>query len=335
MKRDNVNYLLVGIFVVVMAIGFFVLLVAVTGRSGPTDSYFVEYNNVSGLKFGTGVFYEGYRVGQIEEITPVANASGMQYRIELSVAAGWKIPADSIAKVAASGLISAVTIQIQEGQADTFLNPGDNITGVGQSDLFSVLNQAADDFRVLSRDGIMPVLSNVNQQVTVLSDEILRFRREDLTPFVRMMHRRVDEDLLEGTMSVLERLERTAANLEEILSDSNQQRISSFLTHIDGAALNLNELVQRIEQTRLQMNGVLASIGELVTENQNEVSGTVAAAQTSMQELELSVKTLNQHLGAILQNVESGSRHMGEFARSIRDNPARLIRNSKAVEPGQ
>lgn len=57
MKRDNVNYLLVGAFVAVMLVLGFILLTAVTGRSGPTDEYRVFYDNVSGLKFGTGVYY--------------------------------------------------------------------------------------------------------------------------------------------------------------------------------------------------------------------------------------------------------------------------------------
>ena len=54
MKRDTINYAVVGGFVVAMGIGFVILMFAVTGRSGPTESYFVHYDNVSGLKFGTG-----------------------------------------------------------------------------------------------------------------------------------------------------------------------------------------------------------------------------------------------------------------------------------------
>ena len=41
MKRDNVNYLMVGSFATAMTIVLAVLLFAVSGRSGPTDSYYV------------------------------------------------------------------------------------------------------------------------------------------------------------------------------------------------------------------------------------------------------------------------------------------------------
>lgn len=334
MKRDNLNYVLVGLFVIAMTAAFVVLLFAVTGRSGPTDTYFVEYDNVSGLKFGTGVFYEGYRVGQIEEITPRATEEGMRYLIELSITSGWRIPSDSVASVASSGLISAVTIQIDEGASAEFLAPGASIAGRGQTDLFSVINQAASDFRTLSRDGIMPVLDNLNARITQVSEEVVRFRSDDLSPFVRMMHKRLDEDLIERSVTLLDELQKSAEGLENILGAENQTKVKAFLTHIDQVAVNLNDLVSRIETTRRQMDAVLGALDGVVEENREQLASTVDAAEASMDEMERALLTVNEHLGTILHNLESGSRHMSEFARSIREQPARLLRKSPATEPG-
>ena len=133
MKRDNVNYLMVGTFVLVMLAAFFVFLFAITGSTGPSDRYIVYYENVSGVKFGTGVYYEGYRVGQVESLVPEAGETGMRYRLDLSIAAGWRIPEDSLARVASSGLISAISINIQEGKSATALKPGGTIAGEEQS----------------------------------------------------------------------------------------------------------------------------------------------------------------------------------------------------------
>ena len=231
MKRDNLNYLMVGAFVAVMFVAFMILLAAVTGRSGPTDEYYVFYENVAGLKFGTGVYYEGYRVGQIEDITPESTDRGMRYKIELSVTADWKIPSDSVASVQSSGLISAITIEINEGQEATFLQPGDTINGRGQSDLFSVINQAAGDFRILSQEGILPLVKNLNERITQVAGEIVSFKQDDLSPFVQMMHRRLDEDLINKTVELLEHLDQSARNLQTILGDDNQQRVVNFLAH--------------------------------------------------------------------------------------------------------
>lgn len=180
----------------------------------------------------------------------------------------------------------------------------------------------------------MPVLKNLNTRISEVSDEIVAFRREELSPFVSMLHKRLDEDVIAETLVLLEHVDQSARGLQTMLGDENQQRVSSFLAHLDAVAVNLNDLVSRIEMTRVQMNGVLASLDTMVTDNQGEVSQTITSAQTSMEELETALKTVNQHLGVILYNLEGGSRQMSEFARSIRGNPARLLRNSETTEPG-
>ncbi len=240
----------------------------------------------------------------------------------------------SRARVAASGLISAVTIDISEGESTTMLSPGDTIAGEGQSDLFSVLNQAAGDFRALSQDGIMPVLKTLNERITEVADEIVKFRRDELTPLMSMLHQRIDKDVFDRSAVLLDHLDASARGLKTMLGEPNQARVTSILTHADEVAVNLNELVIRIEQTRTQMNGVLGSLGSMVDDNSGEVQAAVSSAQSSMQELDVALKTVNQHLETILHNLEGGSRNMNEFARSIRDNPARLLRNSETAEPG-
>ncbi|MEQ8494538.1 MAG: MlaD family protein [Gammaproteobacteria bacterium] len=334
MKRDTVNYTLVGAFVVAMAVAFVVLLMAVTGRGGPSDTYFVYYENVAGLKFGTGVYYEGYQVGQVEGIEPETTAEGMRYRVTLSITAGWRIPADSVARVAASGLISAVTIEIAEGGADTMLEPGAIIEGQGKADLVAVLNQAAGDFRVLSQEGILPVLDNLNQSITMISQEFLAFRRDELGPFVHMIHERLEQDILSEAQVLLAHLDESAQAINAIVADENRDRVRDFLVHLDEVALNLNALIARIEDTRVEMNGVLAGLGGMVGDNRATIKNTVRAADESMMELEQAMRTINQHLGTIMYDVEGSARNMNEFARGLRENPARLLRQAPATEPG-
>ncbi|MBK6656825.1 MAG: MCE family protein [Proteobacteria bacterium] len=335
MKRDNINYLMVGSFVLAMGVALVVLLFAVTGRSGPTDTYYVVYDNVAGLNFGTGVFFEGYRIGQVEAISPEPQAAGMRYRLELSVRSGWKIPSDSVATVAASGLISAVTIDIHQGQAATALRPGDVIDGRAQTDLFSVLNQAAGDFRVLSQEGLMPVLKNLDTRISTVTDEIVKFRHDDLTPLVTMLHERLDKEVLGGTISIIKQLDESARGLTSMFGAANQAHVKDILTHVDGVAVNLNELVTRVETSRAQADKLLVALDQLVADNRGGVDASVNSAQVSMRELQRALKTVNEHLAQILVNLEGGSRNMNEFARTIRGNPGRLLRNAETSEPGQ
>jgi phospholipid/cholesterol/gamma-HCH transport system substrate-binding protein len=329
MKRDNVNYLLVGSFVILVLIAFFVLMYFVTGSTGPADRYTVRYNNVAGLKFGTGVYYEGYHVGQIEEIEPEAASGAMRYVLTLSIARGWKIPADSIAQVVASGLISAVQIHINEGQSPKVIKPGGEISGREQQDLFAVLSEAAGQFHSLSENGVMPVLQNLNNRIDEIAEEILTFRRKQLGPLVASFDQRLNNELLGEAQALVGKLNNSAEQLEKILGSKNQVQIQQFLVHIDQAAVNLNDLITRIESTRQQMGETLVSIENLASNNDEAIGAAVANANQSMVEMREALRTVNEHLGTIMYNVEGGTRNLKEFSQAVRDNPARLIRGSE------
>ena len=111
MTNHRINYAVVGIFVIAALVSLVAAVAVLTGQTGSTTTYFTTYKNVGGLKFGTQVLYEGYPVGQVEEIAPEEFKGSTRFRITLAIAEGWRIPADSIAEVSASGLLAAVTIK--------------------------------------------------------------------------------------------------------------------------------------------------------------------------------------------------------------------------------
>ena len=82
-KRDTVNYTLVGAVVLAAIVLLLVGLALITGRSGATTGYLVRYHNVTGLRYGAPVFYQGYRIGQVAGITPERTAEGTRYKVEL------------------------------------------------------------------------------------------------------------------------------------------------------------------------------------------------------------------------------------------------------------
>ena len=332
MKRDHINYFLIGLFVLAMVAAFFVFMYFVTGRSGPMDEYFVRYKNVSGLKFGTGVFYEGYRVGQIEKIVPQPTTSGMEYALTLHVAQGWQIPDDSVARVVASGLISAVKIEINEGSSATMLTPGAEISGHAQPGIFALLSQAAGEFQDLSQHGVMPVLKNLNLRIDEVASEIIDFQREELKPLVSTFNERVNKELIGDAQVLLTRLDRSAQQLEKILGAENQEHIGDFLVHMDDVAVNLNELITRIELTRVQMGDTLATLGSIATENDVQLGSAIKNANVSMIKMREALDTINEYMGSIMYNVDGGTHELHEFAKGIRDNPTRLIRGAGQVD---
>ena len=70
MGQSKTTYVVVGAFVLIMLAGLIGLLMVLAGRTGATHAYLTPYTNVAGLKFGTPVFFEGFRAGQVEAIEP-------------------------------------------------------------------------------------------------------------------------------------------------------------------------------------------------------------------------------------------------------------------------
>lgn len=334
MKRDTVNYLVVGLFVSAVAVAFLVLMHFVTGRTGPSDLYHAYYENVTGLKFGTGVFYEGYRVGQVEEIEPTPAPAGMRYKVSFSVAKDWRIPVDSVAEVIAAGLMAQVQIQIQEGRSAEHLRPGAEIRGVQQTDLFSALSEAATGFSDLSESGVGPVLRNLDRRISQVADEFVTFRREELSPFVRNLDTHVNGELAPQATRVLGRLETSAARLEHLLGAANEARVGRLLDHADEAAVQLTHLLAGFDDTRRRMDTALARLDALVAANEDDVTRGVAHARSSLERMDTTLTVINEDIDTLMYNLSGGARQMHELARELRSNPSRILRSPEPVAEG-
>lgn len=117
MRTPAINYVIVGLFVLAAIVGVVLSLAMLTGRTGATDRYFTIYDNVGGVKFGTPVLFEGYTIGQVEDVEPEITDAGTRFRVEIAVEEGWPIPEDSSADVTASGFLGGVMINISAGDS--------------------------------------------------------------------------------------------------------------------------------------------------------------------------------------------------------------------------
>lgn len=333
MRRDNINYLAVGVFVIAVGAALLVTLYKITGRAGPTDTYHVYYDNVAGIKYGTGVYYEGFQVGQVEAVVPEAGADGLRFRVEFSVRQGWRVPEDSVARVVASGLLSAVTIDIAEGASASVLAPGSEVRGRGQANLFAAINKAASHFQELSESDIRPLLQNLNRRITELAEEYTQLSRAGVRPLVASLQERVDDPELIGRLrSTLARLDDAAAGLQQILGEDNRAQLAEILSNANAASAGLRTLVLRIEDTRVKMHGVLVELDTLVQGNKAALGETVGDVRAAAARLRSSLGVLDENIDTVMYHLQGSARNMHEFTRQIRENPGLLLGSSPQPE---
>lgn len=296
MKRETVNYTLVGIVVLAALVLLLVSLWAITGKGGPSTSYVVRYRNVTGLTYGAPVFYEGYRIGQVGEITPQRKAGApTEYLVELGVRRDWSIPADSVARLASSGLLADVSIAIREGRSTKALEPGAELRGEEAADVFTALNTLASEVTVLTRERITPLVETLSTRVDSITTSL-----DTQTPL-----------LLDEAQALLEKLNVAATGVNEVLSPRNKDNIAQTLQHI-------HDVTADLEATKAKLDSLLANVEQIAVENRP----TVREAVLNVSQI---TAALAQRIDAIANNLESSSRNFNEFTREIRKSPNRLL----------
>ncbi len=295
MKRENVNYTVVGLVVLAALVLLLMSLFAITGRGGASVTYTTSYLNVTGLAYGAPVFYEGFRIGQVDAIMPERREGKTHYKVELSVRRDWPIPDDSVAALASTGLLADVAIAISEGKSAQMLKPGAQIQGREGSDVFAALNELAGEITDLTRTRLTPLV------------ETLRLRVDSITATVDAQ----TPLLLGEAQTLLKKLNEAAASVNGVLGAENRD-------NIDATLVNVRNVTNELNETRAKLDQVLVDVGAIAAENRPDIRDAV-------RDLAQITSAMANRIDAIANNLESSSRNFNEFTREIRKSPNRLL----------
>lgn len=295
MKRDSINYSLVGLVVVLALAVLLASLFAITGRGANLREYTVRYANVTGLDRGAPVYYEGFRIGQVRDILPERVDGKTRYQVRLAVREDWPIPTDSEARLQSSGLLADVVVAIHEGSSGTLLADGGELRGVEGGDLFLALNGLAQEVNSLTQTKIRPLVDTLAQRIDSIGGAI-----DASAP-----------TLLSEAQALLARLNTAADGVNHVLDAPNQQAIRDTLG-------NVRQLSADLAATQQRADALLDSLKGAVDENRPEL-------RQAVQDLEATLGVIAGRIDSITHHLENSSRNMDEFTREIRRHPNRLI----------
>jgi len=320
MKSSKINYLIVGSFVVSSVVALVVAIALLSGRTGATERYYAVYGNVTGIKFGTQVLYEGFGVGQVKSIVPLEKDGRMRFRVNMDIQEGWKIPEDSVAEIAVSGLLSAVTVNIIAGTAKQAIKPGSQITSSEQANIFAVISSVAGDMRDLAQNNLKPLLATINKTAGSLgnlleNDGQVMFR--ELTNLAKDMAERAPK-IVGNIESLTENLKATGDRLGAIMSTDNSKKLEKMIASMEAAAGNFAALSKDLGTTRKTVDKFLNSANGLVQDNRQDL-------ERSVNDLRHVMDSMARHIDSVNQNMDGAARNMYEFSRQIRQNPGLLL----------
>lgn len=297
MKETNRNYIAVGAFVSAMLVALIAWFAVLSGWTRASDSYYIEWDNVMGLKEGTQILFEGYQIGLIDGIS---KGQEKNYRVDIAVEKDWPIPDSAIAETTAPSFLAALVVNIDAGASQTLLAPGSEIPSREAGDLLAAAGDAMDSVSEML-DFLKPVVEEIMDSVgQVLSEE----NAAELASMLKTLNTRITE----------------------ILSAENAARIESILTNLDTVSQDVSELTQGLRGTKAEIDGLLATVERLMDENRGEVGH-------ALKDLHASLETVSRHIDSIASNLDDTARNANEFSGQIRENPGVLLRG-RNVESG-
>lgn len=316
MKDVRLNYAVVGAFVVTMLVALVVVVALLTGRTGSTDTYYTLLNNVTGIKYGSKVTYEGFVIGQVDGIKPLRSNEATLFRVSMSVMEGWQIPKDSVARVAASGLLAAVAVDIKGGKSEEMLAPGATIAAGPAANVFAVMNEVAGQVTDLNQAALKPLLATLNQRADALGQILERQAPEILANIAT-----ITADLATKTPRITADVQRMTDTMSsKVVTDQNAESVRASLA-------NVAELTAGLKDTRVKLDNVMGALDKTVAGNRGELDAAI-------KDLRYTLQTVARSIDSVTYNLDGTSRNLHEFSRQLRDNPGVLIGGRRGEEGG-
>ena len=325
MGANRVGYFVVGLFVVILLAGLIGLLTVLAGRGEHAESYETVYANVSGLKFGTPVFFEGFQAGQIEHIAPITVGDHTEFRVALSVRADLSIPDDSEVLIVQPNLLSGRALSIKAGRSRTLIQPGGHIRGgttTGLAALPGLVSGGQDvieDARALMNEATATVAA-IKRWV---AEDMVRITAsyESLPLVLQAEAQALSAEASGMALAANAVIERT--NL--FLSDENARSVTRSLTNVETLTEDLAKTSADLRALGNDTRVVLEQIRALISDNKTDIEGSIV-------DMRYTVETIAERIDAVTYNLEGASRNMYEFSRQIRINPGLLLGVSAAEE---
>jgi phospholipid/cholesterol/gamma-HCH transport system substrate-binding protein len=320
MRNYSISYVTVGVFVSAMIVALVVTLALIAGRTGPRDDYRVLFDNVTDIKYGTVVRYEGFPIGQVDRIEPVYAEGKYRFAVKVSVLQGWQFPKDSLASIAASSFLAAKTVDIKGGLSTEFVPVGGDIPGSGPSDMFALMAGLAGQVGALLDQGVMPLIVQLQgslKQLTDTANTQIGGVGTDVRALVANASTHLDS-ISADVATVTQGMSANIEQLRKVLSEGNIQAVNKILDNLDSASRNADKTLAELNALSIEANKAAQSIRAMIDRNSKNVDKSTA-------DLEYILRAVSQNIDAITNNLEGTTRNMNEFSRLIRQNPGLLI----------
>ena len=307
MKRVYNNYFLVGLFTLIIGGVSIFLLLSMGGKNKDAEAYYSYFTNVTGLGYGNPVYYEGYRVGQVEDITPETIDGKLVFKTEYSLIQGWKVPTDSVTKIESSGLLSDMSLAIHAGSEHNFITPGSEITGAMGDDIMGTMIKLADDLGELNEKKVKPLFDLIYKRTDTLTKSL-----EIQIP-----------DILSSIDLLVKDINKLVKTADKLLDEENLAGIDQIIVNLENLTTKLSATGGWVETSVNNVNSLIDSGKQMINNSDNKVATMLDISIQMLEAFSVKAETIGNE-------IESASMNMNEATEIIRRNPSTLIFDGKS-----
>lgn len=233
----------------------------------PANFYYATYTDVAGLETAAPVNLNGYKVGQVREISYDYDHPG-KIRVLLALNKKLQLPEDTRAEIASS-LLSGAYIELRLGTSRRMLAVGGDIqTGVASDPISALTNDVMPKV-----NSILPkvdtLLYNLNLLVADPSIKNSLYRLDGITSNVlyasnglnMMMNRQVPA-ILSNAGRITYNIDTITSNLTGLSAQLKSLPLQSTMANVDEATRNLVRFSNQLNDTKSTL-GLLMNDPEL------------------------------------------------------------------------
>ena len=124
--QKNIVETVLGAIVLLVA-GVFLMFFYKTTDIAPSSGYVITaaFSNIDGLKSGSPIRVSGVKIGQVLDFS--LNPENFRAIVRMNINNDIKLPMDTVAVIASSGLLGDKFLTLDPGNEEEFLSPGDQI----------------------------------------------------------------------------------------------------------------------------------------------------------------------------------------------------------------
>ena len=268
---------------------------------------YTKFDNVEGLIKGSNVYYNGFKIGTVQEMQYLVQEDSAL--ITLSISEDIQLPEGSMAQLASPDFLGSPTIRIIKSNSTEPLEWGSYLKGIQKEGL---LNTLTDKGTVIS-DSVTVTITLLNEKLRAL-DFLNQQSSNDIGSALSNV-KQTSDYLLEAITSNSDELnemigsaKRSLETIEDI-SDSSRVSIEQSIKNLEVLSVEMSQLTRELSATSTTLNSVLEKIdlGE----------GSLGLL-------------LND--SSLYENVDSLSYNLNELIKGIKEDPKRYLKHLRLLE---